>query len=131
VVLSNSDPTQTLVPQGVVSGYSVHAPAPSQRPVVPQVDGLCAGHAGSGSPAGTKRQRPADPVWLQERQDPLQATLQHTPSEQCPEAQSPSLMQPELLSLRPQLSAVHSCPFEHWEVVVQLPSHRLVAESQE
>jgi hypothetical protein len=99
--------------------------------VVPQVDGLCAGHTGSGSPAGTKRQRPTDPVWLQERQGPLQATLQHTPSEQCPDAQSLSLKQPELLSLRPQLRTVQLCPAEHWELVVQLPSHRLLVESQE
>jgi hypothetical protein len=73
-----------------------------------------------------KRQRPTDPVWLHERHGPLQATLQQTPSAQCPEAQSLSSAQSKLLSFKPQLRAVHCCPAEHSSLVVQLLWQRLL-----
>jgi hypothetical protein len=77
------------------------------------------------------RQRPTEPVWLHERQAPLQATLQQVPSAQCPDAQSLSSMQPNPFSFMPQLRTAHCWPAEHWALVVQVPSHRLLVGSQE
>ena len=98
---------------------------------MPQVDGLCAGQVGSGSPAGTNRQRPTEPVWLHERQAPLQATLQQVPSEQYPDAQSLSMVHSKPFSFIPQLRTAQDCPAEHWALVAQLASQRLLPGSQE
>lgn len=81
-VSRTTDPEHDAATQGVLAGKSAHAPAPSQRPVFPQVDGLWALHSGSGNPASTKRQRPIEPVWSHVTQGPLQATLQHLSLEQ-------------------------------------------------
>jgi hypothetical protein len=99
--------------------------------VLPQVDAGWVPHRTSGSPAEVKRQRPTEPVWLHDRHGPLHATLQQVPSEQWPEAQSPSLLQAKPFSFMPQLRWAHCCPAAHWALLVQLPSHRLVVGSHE
>jgi hypothetical protein len=86
-------PAHTLAPQLVPEGQSAQAPAPSQEPVVPQVEADVAAHSSSGSlPAAIGPQVPsAPPPFLaaeQAWQSPVQAALQHTPSAQKPEAHS-------------------------------------------
>ena len=85
-------PSQIMqFPQVLPKAGKEQAPAPLQddpQGPVPLV------HSPSGSaPATVGLQRPARPVWLQDRQVPLQSLLQQTPSAQWPEAQALSLAQ--------------------------------------
>jgi hypothetical protein len=84
-------PAHTLAPQPVPEAQSAQAPAPSQAPLVPQVEAAVAAHSSSGSaPAAMGPQVPSVPLpFLAAEQAwhvPPQATLQHTPSAQEPEA---------------------------------------------
>ena len=101
----------------------------SQRPVRPQVMDASAAQPGSGRPGGVRRQRPTDPVWLQDRQGPVQATLQQTPSVQCPDEHWSSVLHTAPVDFFPQLPFTHSCPAAQW--VVHDSSHLLVAGSHE
>ena len=67
---------QLAAPHGVFSGNRAQAPAPSQRPVVSQVETSFAGQRESGTPAPRSLQRPTKPASLHDRHAPVQATLQ-------------------------------------------------------
>jgi hypothetical protein len=73
---------QLAAAHGVFSGNRSQAPAPSQRPVVPHVETSLARQRESGTPAPISLQRPTAPGSLQDKQAPLQATLQQYPSAQ-------------------------------------------------
>lgn len=126
----STSPEQEDGPHTVFSGYRVHEPSPSQRPVLPQVVRSLALHAGSGRPAGMYVQKPTDPVWLHDTQSPLHARLQHTPSVQKPEVHSALVRQGWRMPLVPQLPATHCCPAAHWALVVQVRAQWLLAGSQ-
>jgi hypothetical protein len=82
------------VPQATVVAASWHAPAPLQRPVLPQ--GGFAAHKPCGSAVliATFAQLPRLPVTLQAWQVPHEAVLQQTPSTQLlPVRQSLELLQ--------------------------------------
>jgi hypothetical protein len=87
--------------------------------VLPQVLGSLAWQAGSDNPAGMKVHRPVDPVWLHDTQAPLQATLQHTPSAQKPEAQSSAVEQTAPVPLLPHRLATHNWPAAQLALVAQ------------
>jgi hypothetical protein len=126
----STEPAQEDEPHTMFSGKSVHEPKPSQRPVFPQVVRSLAWHARSGKPTGMNVQWPTDPVWLHDTQEPVHATLQHTPSTQKPEVHSALAAQGLPLAFVPQLPATHCCPATHWALVVQASAQRLVAGSQ-
>ena len=73
---------QLAAPHGVFSGNRAQAPAPSQRPVVSQVETSLAAQRESGTPAPMSLQFPRAPGSLQDRHAPVQATLQQYPSAQ-------------------------------------------------
>jgi hypothetical protein len=125
-----TEPAQEDEPHTVFSGYKVHEPKPSQRPVLSQVVRSRPLHASSGRPSETNVQRPTEPGWLHDTQGPLHATLQHTPSTQKPEVHSAFSSQGWRMGLVPQLPATHCCPAAHWASVVQVRAHWLVAGSQ-
>jgi hypothetical protein len=91
-------PSQTLTPMTAAPEHDPglqivpatcwrQAPLPSQVPSSPQLDSSVAGQtsgARGAPPAGTRAQIPGDPCTLQERQVPVQAVLQQTPSTQKP-----------------------------------------------
>jgi hypothetical protein len=104
-------PVQLGEEQSVFRGYFAQAPRPSHTPVVPQVDLSCAAHLASGSPFPRGWHMPTKPVWLQETHSVSQATLQHTPSAQNPDAQSVPLVQgPVPLGSFPQLLLMQLWP---------------------
>ena len=94
--LQRPRPSQTLTPttapseqepawQIVPARQSRQAPAPSQVPSRPQLDGSAAGHsfaARGTAPAGTKVQIPGEPWTSQAMHVPVQAVLQQTPPTQ-------------------------------------------------
>jgi hypothetical protein len=62
-----------------------HCPAPSQLPVIPQVDAAMFGQSPAGSvPAGTGRQAPCCPATAHDAQRPQPADAQQKPSVQLP-----------------------------------------------
>jgi hypothetical protein len=67
---------------------------------------------------------------LQETQLPLQATLQHTPSAQKPEAQSPFTLQTAPRGLGPQLPATHFVPPAQSVSPLHVAKHLLAVLSQ-
>ena len=91
-------PSQTLTPMTAAPAHDPglqivpatcwrQAPLPSQVPSSPQVDSSLAGQtsgARGARPSGTKAQIPGEPWTLQDRQVPVQAVLQQTPSTQNP-----------------------------------------------
>jgi hypothetical protein len=102
--LHRPSPSQTLTPMTAASehipGLQIvpatcwrQAPLPSQVPSSPQLEaspaGQMAGERGA-PPVGTGAQIPGDPCTLHDRQVPVQAVLQQTPSTQNPLWQSPS-----------------------------------------
>jgi hypothetical protein len=97
----------------------VHEPKPSHKPVLPQVLGSLCLQSASDKPAGTKEHRPTDPVCVHDTQEPLHATLQHTPSTQKLEAQSSPEEQTAPLALLPHLLATHSWSAAQSPLVVQ------------
>lgn len=83
------DPVQAAPAQVVPAPYRRQAPAPLQRPSVPQVEAPWSVHWPSGSwPAPTFVQVPADPLSAHDWQVPVQAVWQQTPCWQKPDAQS-------------------------------------------
>jgi hypothetical protein len=83
------------------------APAPSQVPSRPQVDGSDAGQVAAVRgfpPAGTNEQIPCAPAVLQDLHVSVQALLQQTPSTQNPLPQSPS--HPQAAPLAPLILLV-------------------------
>ena len=99
-------PVQLASRQGVPAGQRRQAPMPLQVPSLPQVLIAVIGHMplGSAVPAATLVQVPTDPLTVQLRQVPVQASLQHTPSTQVfdrhsgPELQlCPSGLRPHML----------------------------------
>ena len=129
-------PEQEDGPHTVFSGYRVHEPRPSQRPLLPQAVGSVALHAESCQRAGRAVQVPTDPVWLHDEQASPHAVSQHTPSTpalaptQKVERQSSPLRQTAPLILCPHLPATHCTPAAHWELVVQVLVQLPVAGSQ-
>jgi hypothetical protein len=107
-------------------------PIPSQAPVVPQVLGACTAQMprGSGLLVSTGQHVPSRPGWLQVRQAPAHATLQHSPSAQKPDAHSLPLLQTAPRGLGPQLPATHCTPLTQSEAAAQVDTHLLVAASQ-
>lgn len=90
---SVTTPPVQLDAQGVPAGWSSHAPAPSQAPVVPHVAAPCVAHSASGSlPSATGPQEPSLPDPLSSAvhasHDPSQGPSQHTPSTHAPPLQS-------------------------------------------
>lgn len=98
-------PTYVLVAASQVSGRQTvrtcrwQPPAPSQSPFVPHEEGpwstqtragsvTPAAARGSGVPAGTFTHRPGEPGRAHDRQRPVQASLQQTPSTQKPDLHS-------------------------------------------
>lgn len=78
----------------------------------------------------SRRQRPAYPTWLQERQAVSHAVLQQTPSVQKALAHSSALAQGEPLGRLPQSPFTHLRPFMHSRSFVHLVRHWFVVGSQ-
>jgi hypothetical protein len=87
----------------VPAAYSWQPPAPSHRPVVPQVAAPATVHwpFGSVPPAGTGLHIPSVPVSAHDRQLPVQADPQQTPCAQNPLMQSPAAAQLAPIGRRP------------------------------
>jgi hypothetical protein len=104
-------------------GYSRQAPVPSQVPSLPHEVAFSSTHTpcGSGKPAPILVQVPGATGMAQERQAPLQASLQQTPSAQNPERHCLPIWQAAPSSLRPQL------PITQWTPGLQSPSLRQVS----
>jgi hypothetical protein len=130
-VLSRS-PAQDGAVQIVSAGYIAQPPKPSQLPVRPQVGAPWSGQAprGSGSPGSTGQQVPSRPTWLQATQAPLQATLQHTPSLQDPDAQSVFFAHTAPRGLGPQLPFTHRTPLTQSPSALHEPKHLFDVASQ-
>jgi hypothetical protein len=83
--------------QTVLTGHRRQAPAPSQVPSSPQVEGCSCMHSSSGSvPPTIARQRPSAAVVLlaaQAKQPPVHADSQQTLSTQLPLPHSPAAAQ--------------------------------------
>jgi hypothetical protein len=79
----------------VPAAYSWQLPAPSQKPVFPQVVAPSAAHwpFGSMPSAGTGLHMPGVPASAHDRQPPLHAVVQQTPCAQKPLWQSPGSAQ--------------------------------------
>src|SRR6185503_16892995 len=77
---------QDGAPHWVPAEYSSHPPAPSQRPVCPQLIAPSSRHTPTRSvpPSGTGEHVPPLPATAHERQLAVQAVLQHTPCAQNP-----------------------------------------------
>jgi hypothetical protein len=104
--------SQWAAAQTVPILYLRQAPAPSQRPSVPQDDAPVSPHVDRGSvaPAGTNVQRPIDDGSAQLRHAPPQASAQQTPSEQKLLAQSAATVHGWPGALGPQLPFTHEWP---------------------
>lgn len=84
----NVDPVQDAATQVVPATYSRHAPAPLQKPSVPQVPAPWVAHwvVGTGAcPAGMLEHVPGEPATAHDRQVPVQVVRQQTPCSQKPE----------------------------------------------
>jgi hypothetical protein len=111
--------------QMVVALYFRQAPAPSQRPSVPQVEAGWAMQVprGSAAPAGADMQTPSDDGSAQLRQAPLQAFSQQTPSTQKPLRHSSGPLQVCPSFFLPQLPAWHTLPSEQSASLAQNAMH--------
>ena len=130
-VLSRS-PEQVGATQIVSALYSAQPPKPSQVPERPH-DAAPASlqtPRGSATPWSMGQQVPSRPTWLQVTHAPWHATLQQTPSEQNPEAQSAPFVQTAARGFGPQLPATHLMPGAQSESALQEGKHLLVAPSQ-
>src|SRR4030095_2141153 len=107
-------------------------PWPSREPVVPQVSRAWTAHkaCGSGLFVSTGQQVPWRPGWLQVTHAPLQATLQHSPSAQNPDAHSLSLPHTAPRGLGPQLPATHCTLLTQFAADAQVDMHLFVVGSQ-
>jgi len=105
------------------AGNRLHAPKPSHKPVVPQVDLFFAGHLSSGNPSPSGRHCPTASGWLHETHSPSQGTLQHTPSTQLLDEQSSLTLQARPLGSVPQLLPTHWWPALQSPSVVQDDGH--------
>jgi hypothetical protein len=131
VALCRTSVAQAAAPHRVLAGNLAHAPSPSHRPVVAQVEGeLATQKSGSGTPAPSSMQEPSWPTWLQDMHSPAQATLQQTPSTQLPDAQRSAVWHGCPLRDLPQAPPRHCCPAAQSELVVHASAHRLVVGSQ-
>jgi hypothetical protein len=77
------------------------------------------------------QQVPALPVWLHDTHAPWQATAQHTPSAQKPDAHSAFVLQPMPRILRPQLPFMHCTPRAQSAFVVHEPVQSCLLVSHE
>ena len=126
----SSKPEQLDDSHTVFSLKSVHRPAPSQRPVRPQVVASSPLQSGSARLTAMYEQWPTEPVSPQDTHAPLQAMLQQTWSTQKPDRHPSLLSQSAPLMLLPHELETHSCPDEHWTLVAHLLAHLLVEGSQ-
>jgi hypothetical protein len=95
--------------QTVPAWYLRQAPAPLQKPSLPQPAAPWSLHWPSGScPSGTFRQVPAEPARLHAWHVPVHAALQQTPCAQIPEAHSPPPAHAVPLGFGPQLPLVQT-----------------------
>src|SRR4051812_9753985 len=118
--------------QIVSAGYSAQPPRPSHDPVCPQALAATPWQTlwGSGFPWSVGQQVPPRPTWLHDRQAPLHATLQQTPSAQKPVAHSVSAVQIAPRGFLPQLPATHFCPLTQSLSTLQAAKHWLLVGSQ-
>jgi hypothetical protein len=117
-------PAQASVPHNVPETASRQAPAPSQKPSVPQVEVVLGAHCARGSrPAGTLVQAPALPPIAHDRQFPVQAVAQQTPCAQNPELHSVLAAQLAPRGLLPQLPLLQVLPPAQSASVVQVVLH--------
>jgi hypothetical protein len=117
----------------VSAAYFSQPPKPSQVPVVPH-DGAPMSlqtPRGSATPWSVGQQVPRRPGRAQDTQPPEQATLQHTPSAQKPEAQSVLALQLAPFIFLPQLLFTHCWPPAHWLVCVHVSKQAPVVGSHE
>jgi hypothetical protein len=96
----NVDPAQVAAPHVVPAAYFAHWPAPSQTPLVPQLDGGIIGQPASAAPALTAWQVPSDPGNAQVLQVPQLAATQQNPSVQLPLKHSAPARQAAPLAFR-------------------------------
>jgi hypothetical protein len=117
----------------VSAAYFSQPPNPSQVPVVPHEGAPMSLQTarGSGTPWSIGQQVPRRPGSAHDTQPPEQATLQHTPSAQKPEAQSALALQLAPFIFLPQLAFTHCCPPAHWLVWVQVSKQAPVVGSHE
>jgi hypothetical protein len=118
--------------QMVSAGYIPQPPMPSQRPVWPH-EAACSSTqmpCGSPRPVSTGQQVPAWASWLHETQEPVQATLQQTPSVQNPDAHSELLEHIAARGLGPQLPATHLTPATQSASELQVGRQAFVPGSQ-
>jgi hypothetical protein len=130
--LRRSGPAHEGAMHCVSAAYCWHPPNPSHFPVVPQ---LAAPRSlqtarGSGSPESTGQHVPMRSGSAHDRQPPSQATLQHTPSAQKPDAHSPPPPHFAPLGFLPQLAWTHWRPPTHSALWAHLSKQAPVAALQ-
>jgi hypothetical protein len=115
---------QASVPQTVPETAIRQAPAPSQKPSVPQTAVVLGAHCASGSwPAATLVQTPVLPAIAHDMQVPVQAVAQQTPCAQNPELQSVAVAQLAPIGPLPQLPFLHVLPVAQSPSTVQVVLH--------
>jgi hypothetical protein len=126
-------PVHEAAMQTVSAAYFSHPPKPSQMPVVPHLAAPSSTHwpRGSATPRSMGQHVPLRSGIAHETQPPPQATLQHTPSAQNPEAHSLPLVQFAPFIFSPQLAATHCWPVAQSLVCVQASKHAPFVGSHE
>jgi hypothetical protein len=126
-------PVHEAAMQIVSAAYFSQPPKPSHVPVVPQLAAPWSTHwpRGSAAPVSMGQQVPLRSGSAHETQPPPQATLQHTPSAQKPDAHSPPFVQFAPFIFIPQLPETHCWPFAHSVVWVHASKQAPFAGSHE
>jgi hypothetical protein len=115
--------THAAGPHGLLAGYELQPPLPSQIPVVPQVAGSCLRQSGCPWPEGVGVQVPTKPTWSQAWQAPAQALSQQNPLAQWLEPHSASAPQATPRAFGPQLPPRQCSPETQSVSAVQVPRH--------
>jgi hypothetical protein len=93
--------THVWAAHSVPAGHLRQAPAPSQKPSVPHVDGSVRAHCAD-APTGTGRHVPSEPATAHDWHAAVHAALQQKPWAQIPETHSPLPPQACPLGFKPQ-----------------------------
>jgi hypothetical protein len=127
------EPVQLPATHAVPFAYSWQAPAPLQRPLMPQVVTPASMHcvAGVGAwPVGTLVQVPALPVSAQDWQVPVQAVAQQTPWAQKPELHSAAVAQTTPSAFFEQVPPLQTLGDTQSPLTVQLVLQMFIVVSQ-
>ena len=118
------EPVQLAAAHCVPAAYRRHAPAPLQKPSLPQVAMPPSVHWPRGSmPFGTFEHVPSVPATAHERHVPVQVVRQQTPCSQRPELHWAGAVQVAPGGSRPQLPLLHVFGDAQSAVVPQVMRH--------